>query len=491
MTSQLDVIRLLHQADWTRLGLSAEVSDGSRVVLAPGGRYRQDGPAGVTGSDGRRWWRSGTAQAGTAQAGTARQGSGLGAPLPTLLSPAWLLRSSRLEVRGHVTTLGREAVHVMASARPSISDTARTMPLPSGRTEAFVDAELGILLRVAWLPGEPAADEPAADEQPDVTELVSLDLDPAADPGQFAPPPGSTVTEGAGTEGAGTEGAGTERTGESAAAAGPWSVARKTAADLAAEGLVAGIRHWPFGRDRTGTEQEDPEAAMPLDGPAPEVAPDGRLAGPGVSDEVLRLLYDSGTAAFTGTLHQRHDAAPMLSYVTESARRGGFGRLGELAAALGERGPAVTRTTSSLRFGGPGRYQVDWLRQRSRSPKTIACDGRRRWKVYDDKITVGPAKPPPFPIGNVADVSWLLECRLAGGALIMAGDRPGYRIEVARGGGAWPLAMFSPAVAVVDAELGILLTLTCYLDGKPALRDELRDVSATRADDFQVEIPPG
>src|SRR5579862_8204221 len=111
MTSQLDVIRLLHEADWTRLSLAAEVSDGSRVVVAPGGRYRQEGPDGATGSDGRRRWRS-----APAQAGTARRVSAPSAPLPMLLSPSWLLRSSRLEVRGRVTTLGREAVHVVASA---------------------------------------------------------------------------------------------------------------------------------------------------------------------------------------------------------------------------------------------------------------------------------------------------------------------------------------------------------------------------------------
>jgi hypothetical protein len=297
------------------------------------------------------------------------------------------------------------------------------------------------------------------------------------DPDQFAPPPGSFVAEGFG---------------ETFGAAGPFFAAWKTAAGLAAGGLGAWIKYWPFGRAGTGTEPEDAEAAMPLDDPAPEVAPDGRLSGPDVSDEVLHLLHDSGTAAFAGTLHQWYDVAAMLSQVPETARRTGLGGLGLLVGALTERATAAAHITSSLRIGGPGRYQIDRLHELTHGPKTIACDGQRRWQVYHDKVAVGPAKPPPGDVVDLADASWLLECRLAGGALIMAGDRPAYRIDVTRGGAPWSfLMMFSPAVAVVDAELGIVLTLTSYLGGKPVLRYELRDVSAAPAGGFQVDIPAG
>jgi hypothetical protein len=34
-----DLISLLHRADWTRLCLSAEVSDRSTLLIAPGKRY--------------------------------------------------------------------------------------------------------------------------------------------------------------------------------------------------------------------------------------------------------------------------------------------------------------------------------------------------------------------------------------------------------------------------------------------------------------------
>ena len=73
----------------------------------------------------------------------------------------------------------------------------------------------------------------------------------------------------------------------------------------------------------------------------------------------------------------------------------------------------------------------------------------------------------------------------------MAGDCPAYRINVARGDAERPASlMFPAAVAVVDAELGILLRLTSYLGGKPVRRGELTDISAA-AGDFSVNLPPG
>lgn len=105
---------------------------------------------------------------------------------------------------------------------------------------------------------------------------------------------------------------------------------------------------------------------------------------------------------------------------------------------------------------------------------------------------VGPARQPPGDVADLADASWLLECRIAGGALIMAGDRPAYRLDVARGDGSWSflIFLFPSAVAVVDAELGVILSLTSYLGGKPVRRFELRDVTSGPGD-FRVDLPPG
>jgi hypothetical protein len=172
-------------------------------------------------------------------------------------------------------------------------------------------------------------------------------------------------------------------------------------------------------------------------------------------------------------------------------RGAGFGGLGMLLDTLAEHPGGPVHTVSAVRVGGPGRFQIDHQHGVKR-PKTIACDGQRRWVVYGDRMTVGPARQPPSDVADLADASWLLECRIAGGALIMAGDRPAYRLDVARGDAPWLffMFMFPSAAAVVDAELGIILSLTSYLGGKPVRRYELRDVTSGPGD-FRVDLPSG
>jgi hypothetical protein len=463
MTGEPDVIGLLQRADWTRLSISATVTDGSTVLIAPGRRYREQTPDGVRGCDGDRVWMLAPQQAGEA----GHLIGGAEPPLRVLMCPAWLLRSSRLEVRGRVRACGREGLDVVVTARESPRDVTGAARFRIGRTEAVVDAELGILLRVSRADGRGA---------PEVTELVGLDVNPVIDAAQFTPPPGSLIGE---------------NLPEALGTAGPAFWAWNTAAGLAAGGLGAWIRYSPFGRG-SPEGAVDAEAAMPHDDPPPEVSREGWLSGPAVGDEVLHLLHASGTVPFAATLHQWLDLGAMLAQVPDAVRRTGFGGLGLLISALGER-TAARHLVSFLRVGGPGRYQIDRGFEPGRGPKTIACDGRSRWRVYRDKVTVGRAQPLPGDLADLVDASWLLECRLSDGTLVMARDRPAYRVNVARGDAPWSLSMmFSPAVAVVDAELGIVLSLTSYLGGRPVRRYELRDITTgASAGDFRVRIPPG
>ncbi len=459
MTGDPDVLGLLQRADWTRLSISARATDGSAVLVAPGRRYREQTPEGVRGCDGDRAW---TLPAHGTD-GTVRVAGGPGPPLRTLLCPSWLLRSSRLEVRGPVRACGRDGLDIVVTARESLRDVTTAARDRIGRTEVIVDSELGILLRLSRTDGRRA---------PEVTGLVSLETDPVIDPAQFTAPPGSHVEE---------------SLWEALAAGGPFFQAWKTTAGLAAGALGAWTRYSPFGPGRAAAAAED---AIPQEGPAPEVSPDGRLAGPGPGGDVLHLLHGSGTRAFAATLHQWLDIPAVLSQVPEAVRRTGFGGLGLLASALGERIP-VTHRVSFLRVGGPGRYQIDHAYDPGRGPKTVASDGRRCWRVYRDKVTVGPAQPLSSDLADLVDASWLLECRLADGTLVMAGDRPAYRLTVARGDAPWSLSMMFPAaVAVADAELGLLLSLTSYLGGTAVRRYELRGITAA-AGDFRVSIPPG
>jgi hypothetical protein len=459
MTGDPDVIGLLQRADWTRLSISARVNDGSTVLVAPGRRYREQTAEGIRGCDGDRAWALPSRAADETELGA----GGPEPPLRALLCPSWLLRDSLVQVRGQARACGRAGLDVVVTARASLRDVTRAARSRIGRTEAIVDAELGILLRVSRTDGRGA---------PQVTELVSLDVNPVIDAAKFMPPPGSRI-------------------GESlrAAAGDPVWAAWKTAAGITAGGLGAWHRYSPFGRGRDTT---DAEAAMPRDDPAPGVSPDGRPAGPAVGDDVLHLLHRSGTVAFTATLHQWLDPGAVLAQAPDTVRRTGLGGIGLLASALGE--PAVApHLVSFLRIGGPGRYQIDHRYDPARGPKTIACDGQRRWRVYRYRVTAGPAQPLPGDLADLADASWLLECRLSDGTLVMAGDRPAYRVNVARGDAPWSFSlMFSPAVAVVDAELGILLSLTSYLGGQPVRRYELRDIAGPASPgDFRVHLPSG
>ena len=141
-----------------------------------------------------------------------------------------------------------------------------------------MDAELGVLLRVAWL-----ADDAGDDAEPEVTELVSLDLDPMIDPALFAPPPGSLIAE---------------SMGDALRAGGHSWTLLKTVAGLAAGGLGASIRYAPPPGRRRGQAAEqadggDDADTIFADGPAPDRSADGRPVGPPVSAEVLALLHDS------------------------------------------------------------------------------------------------------------------------------------------------------------------------------------------------------
>ena len=396
MTGEPDLISLLYRADWTRLCLSAEVNDGTTVLIAPGRRYRLQTGEYVRGCDGDRPWESDPDDVD----GNVRLVGGPEAPLREMLCPSWLLTSSELEVVGHVTACGRDALQVVVTRRPGMRGRIAPVRLGPGRVEAIVDAELGILLRIARMAGS---------EAHRVTELVSLDLSPVIDPAQFTPPPGSVIGE---------------SIGQALHAGGPVWWAVKSAAGLAAGGLGAFIRYSPFSHRQPTEAGQYVEAAIPPDDPAPELSLDGLPSGPQIGNDVLHLLHDSGTGEFAATLHQWNDFGAMLARVPPAARRTGFGGLGLLVDAVSER-PSAFRLVSALRIGGPDRYQIDHAYEPTRGPKTIACDGQRRWEVFADKVTVGPAKPLPHHIADLADVSWLLECRLSGGALVMAGDRPG------------------------------------------------------------------
>jgi outer membrane lipoprotein-sorting protein len=523
MASLLEVIGLLHRADWSRLSLSAEVrfeQDGdltrqrkravmvelarrsglrlgpggipdrtpdnepggyhrwhAALVIAPGRRYRLDygGDRGgyADGSDGEQPW---TLRPPYPEPLPARDfGAQRELPVPALLSPAGLLTGFTLDVGAPVTACGRDAIAVTARPRRDAVGSGTSLgPRACDRVELIVDAETGILLR---------REETFEGQVLTLTELTTVTMSPAEadDPARFAPPAGSHSSRDS-EDSPGPSGLG-------------WEVA-KNVGGLAAGGLGAWIRlapHRPAAADGR-------QAAMP----SPEPAPLDPGDGPPLSDDLLGLIYRSGRyggdepQVREATVRRWTDSAPMLAQLPGEARAAGYGGVGYLLDAISSQG-TVAQTTGRLRVGGPELYHFDcpsWPGQPGRV--VIACDGEQHWQVRETVTLVGPARPMTGDFASMIGSSWLLGERLSGAAEITYRGRRGYHLRVTRGDGALSEgpSTFRSADAIVDAETGSLLRLIAYDGDAPAGQWELDDVTAgpsATADPaaFRPQIPPG
>jgi hypothetical protein len=464
VTDEAEAVRLLYRADWTQLRLRAQVNDGSTVLVAPGKRYRFEAAGYITGCEGARPWELSDEDEDEDNGGEVRWISGPEPPLVDLLCPAWMLTGSRLVVRGRTRACGRDALHVVVTPRASLYERELSS-VRSRSAEAFVDAELGILLRLV---------QPGRDNEPETTELVSADFDPDIDPRRFSPPVGSLRAESFGEVfGSGNLG---------------WRAA-KTAAGLVAGGLGVWARHGPRRTDQSPPDDVgDLMPAIPAKDPAPEVSSEGLPVGPPIGADLLNLLQAGGPTGFNATMHEWTDIGALASQTPAWARRAGFGGFGYLMDVVSE-GPGAVQQTSTLRIAGPRLYQIDRSHQPRHGPVTIACDGEQLKKVYADKVTIGRAEPLPTDVGELADPSWLLRCWLAGGASVTADGRAAYRLNVTRRHDyPSPAMWFSAAVAVIDAELGCIVRLTSYVGSKAVRRLELENLRLA-AGDFQVDLP--
>jgi hypothetical protein len=493
----------------------------STLTLAPGKRYRlatEDGSR-VLGCDGERVWQW---LADVPPGGRVTFERKPQPPVPGLLAPAWLLFDYRLSVEGETTVAGRAGIVVTGAAR-----TARLrglsastvlprdlMPRPEW-VSAVIDTELGIVLRgELGYPGGTVS----------VTEFLDLEVGGAVDPSVFSPPAGSFFGDRPAGERRPVDDVGLE--------------ALKMVAGLAAGGLGAAIKYAPKRHvdPFAAATSEDPDDVMPDDEPLPAWAAgqaadgaaeqeaaeaDGRTP---VSDEVLNLLYRGGLepAPFSARLCEWTDGevvgGAMLGAVPESARQAGFGGVGFLVDTMltSEDAPSrISHEVYSVRVGGLDRFRIDRVfraqpaqarriqaGKRHRAAVTVACDGQRTFRVFEDEVRAGPASTLDLGwhghLPQLVDGSWLLGCGLSGGDVVEVDGRTGYRVIATIGAGpvtgaplGWLPGWWLPAVAVVDASSGRLLRLTRYREGKAATRVELRSLSDGGPDDYGFTPPDG
>jgi outer membrane lipoprotein-sorting protein len=511
MTGLRDLVALLYRADWTQLSLSGELTrradrsaeqwlrapagqapssltqeppqweeTTSTVLVAPGGRFRVENPArddhrDVTVCDGESCWR-------LVGDWAERREAGLGDPaLAQLLDPSWLLAAYVLEETGTIEASGRTASCVTARPRPFGQRGNRP-----DRIDLLVDAELGILLNLE------------ARHDGRLIEAVRLDPvtmrpDQVPDLTQFSPPPGTT------SAGPGSSVA------EFGQLKGPLGQVVGTAADLTANALGFAIKHAP----RPSEAPAGPP--MPLPAPEPESVPDEPL-----SSDVINLLHRTGLPGQAFTAEIRHWANTEVMLERWQRLRSAMpqpvtGIFGPdaLWTALGERAPGLAYRTARLRIAAPGQYRLDYLSGDWHAKLAVACDGQRLQTRYRNRVVTGPVKQLASDWVRLADPAWLLlsDWQLSLAAETTVGDRPGLLAwadiqPVPEPSLLFEVGWYRPrrgltfdrVAVVIDTQLGILLRLVGYFDGRPAACFELHDVQQIGAADpaeFTLEIPPG
>jgi hypothetical protein len=504
MADEPDLVALLYRADWTRLSLSAEVHEvedlalrtemlkpahpwfptvigdmtagdwatheyRARLRVAPVGRYRVDilpvESADENPADRDRVLRT-------------RYGTrpGLPPPYPELLRPSRILNAFLLELTERIEIAGREALCVVATPAQGVWLAAESKR--AERIEVIADAETGILLRF---------EEFFQGRSVQLRELIEVTFEPADE---------FQVPDDADDDG---EDAGNQ----SAPFSGPqWKTARtavrafRTAVNTLGPVLGPAIKYAPAPRRPGDSDDDDQEATMPATGKRFDPAVSGSAPG----NEVLHAFYRSGRAAFSGTLHTWLDGVAFGEQARSWTDDHGWGGIGSLAGAVTDRVGSVHEVTRVM-LAGDGRYRLEFLRSHRRNgPRAVVSDGIRRWREYNDRAIVGPPLQlaQEFTLGHgvaeMVDTAVLLASHVSNVEETAVGGRRGFALRVvADTPSSDVVSRLQDSDLVVDAELGILLSMTRYAGDFPVMRCEFRDVAPLSADgrEFALGIPPG
>jgi hypothetical protein len=345
------------------------------------------------------------------------------------------------------------------------------------QVDAYVDAELGILLRSERLFRGQVVGR---------SEVTGLSLDPPAHSHLD-----DDLSEGE------TAGESAETGADESAFSGPGWERLKATANAGAAAMGFAIRHAPHREapagSRPGSPPDYPATSRDTGWPGPP-GPDEP-----VSAQIIALLYDAGLShtAFDAELRTWADAATAAAAFRHMTRNANLSGVNRLADAMTQRA-TTWQGRDTVRIGLPGRYRIDYVDggKANRKSSTEACDGEQRWRVFPGHVTVGVALPLPSAIARMVDPAWLLEWRLTGGAHVVEGGRAGFLIRVSRRSlsAAATSTPSTPAEAVVDAELGILLRLSQEQGGRPSMQQSFSDLTVrpqSEPGDYRVAIPAG
>ena len=393
----------------------------------------------------------------------------LPAGIRALLWPSWLVSGWDLELPGTAEAAGRTAVRIIATPRPLTRGQHAGRDRLLDRIVVLADPDLGLLL----------CQEIIRAGRSDETTLISSLVPGPADvgPAPFRPSPGLPVSD---------------RKGYAESAAGLWPQLdgpgwrlAKSAAGALGEGLGFAVRHTP---------RTPPEPGTP---PMPDPGPPDTTPAPLPAD-LVNLLHRTGLPAprFSATAGTWYDGEGMTaagqSLRAEAGPMAGLLGPGEVWSALADQPLADRYQAQRVALSLPGRYRVDQLSGLdSKNLRTRASDGERAWAIYPNRVVVLPARVRPLDDRwlRLADPSWLLApgWQLSAPRPQRVGGRDGWLLWARYTGTAdlpgWLLmgqGLLPQICVVADAELGVLLRMTCYADGTPVMCTEL----------FNLTVPP-
>jgi hypothetical protein len=214
----------------------------------------------------------------------------------------------------------------------------------------------------------------------------------------------------------------------------------------------------------------------------------------------LLCRSDLGPQRFTAELSEEADAATMMRLAREEFAATEFGGRTRWLWQPSDDGPfGNARRVARLAVAMPGRYLIEAITDSGRQPARIACNGRRLWRAYPDRVAVRAAEPLPAKIAAIIDPAWLLgyQASVLGEAVV--DGRPALHIRTA--GDLLPPhtsplsgtpVIADQAEAFIDRTLGICLRQVSFFRGHPVLRTELSGLTA-EADPglFDFVPPPG